>query len=79
MAPSRPRATITEHSAASGSSFSSTQGTRLSPSQAAASSARVLHAHLALAVVAQARGFQDAGQQRGVDRRQLLRCVSITA
>ena len=66
-APSRrraPRATITEHSKSSGSSFSSTQGTPPASSQAAASSSRVAHARLALAVVAQARGLQDAGQQR---------------
>ena len=42
MTPSRPRATITEHSALSASIFSSTQGTHWSDVQAWASSARVL-------------------------------------
>jgi len=39
--PSRPRATITEHSKSSGSSFSSTQGTQPVACQASTSSARV--------------------------------------
>ena len=41
MAPSAPRATITEHSSCRGSIFSSTQGTWPTESQAAASSAGV--------------------------------------
>ncbi len=78
MAPSWPRATSTEHSSCSGSIFSSTQATRPQIIPGSGQLGGRLHAHLALAVVAHAGGFQNAGQQV-VGTAASCSAVSITA
>ena len=79
LAPSAPRATITLSSDASGSIRSSTQGTRPSALPGRGELGAVGDAHLALAVVAEARGLQDAGQQAAASSAASCSARSITA
>ena len=72
VAPSRPRHTTTDTSNCSGRRRSSTQATRPIAFPGGARGVDGGHAFLPLAVVAEARGLQDAGQQRRIERIEIL-------